>query len=1157
MESQVVDEAHRPRSRPPEKVFAPFEPSGANSSQQPTLRGPSETGELLAEEKALAAQLPDRFQVVKVLGRGSFGVVFQARDARLSRDVALKVLRPEWNAHPTVKARFLQESRAAARLNHASIVRVLEADEFDGIAWQVCDVIDGTSLSRLIAKGSLELHTAVRLIADLADAIDNAHRSGIVHRDIKPDNILVHLGEQEDLVDATVHLTDFGLAKILDDQGYETREGFVVGTPKYLAPELMESNLRCDYKLADIYSLGVVLFECLTGKNPFFASNNMFQRARQETKRVISIRDIDICFPKDLDAVCKKAMAFYPDQRYLTAGKFAEDLRAWLRGSPTEARPLSSTEILWRFAKDSPVLVGLFSTVLLCLIGIAIVQLRANSAFQEQQSELEQANRQLRFNADEANGLKLRYENLAWQAGLREAHQAWGGGNYVTARQRLDQLKSVFPDKQNYPQWQLLNLEMNSQVELLYRGISSVEEVRFVPATRDVVAITERGELLRLSPDGELEKLYDTQGAYGLFSLAAHPTEAKIYFGGAPQELPNYDRSDVKQLDLLTGLIHVLPPQFYTTLESIELNGDGSQILAGARYEFPILISGDDVIARTVPGNRPNRWMGRLNLNGEYFVYQQSETSIAVVKLSDSVELIQTTEVLFDKNSFSNSILFAGTIANSPFMAVVFSDIRAIAIVDCRSWKVVQMLRREATTNVASFASTANGGLLAVGLDNGEVIVWDLRNQPWWYAAMTDEGVSTDLQSSMTEFADTILIKETPSVAMMQESLEPIANLAMSTTPIQSLTFSGSMLYVGTKGGELLRIRMDSLVSEVNSESGENSDGLSRAERLTAVWAKGSGDLFVELEERAWLRISREAIEKQLVELGSELQTGVSSDDSGEVQSARGVQDIDIEKLIGDAIPLRNEATHQDWASVRVSANGKVMAWLENEYEVRMWREGQPTLSQNMPNRERLMSIIGVSPQGDMLLLRGEHHLYYFLDLTGTEPKVTEIQLSAIASHVDWHPNEKKFVVGGDMQMVIEYDYEAETMLKQPLAAPDVNDITYFDNYRKVVTAHGDGILRFTDLANGEVELLTVHRDNISSIAIDPTEQFGLSVDRFGDLKIWSFNPVDIFGSLRNGSRTARRASFRGPSLWVSRNKKQVAATLLESDGMTLRFWNY
>lgn len=1164
MESQVVDEAHRPRSRPPDKVFAPFEPSGANSGHQPTLRGPSETGELLADEKALAAQLPDRFQVVKVLGRGSFGVVFRARDARLSRDVALKVLRPEWNAHPTVKARFLQESRAAARLNHASIVRVLEADEFGGIAWQVCDVIDGTSLSRLIAKGSLGLHAAVRLIADLADAIDNAHRSGIVHRDVKPDNILVHFGEQEDLADATVHLTDFGLAKILDDQGYETREGYVVGTPKYLAPELMESNLRCDYKLADIYSLGVVLFECLTGKNPFFASSNMFQRARQETKRVISIRDIDVCFPRDLDAVCRKAMAFYPDQRYATAGRFAEDLRAWLRGSPTEARPLTSAERLWRFAKESPLIVGLFSAVLLCLAAIAIVQLKANYDDQKNEVKLTKSNEMLMRAIGKADRLraasdeqKVRYENLAWQAGLREAHHAWGDGNYVTARQRLDQLKSVFPDKQSHPQWQLLNLEMNSQIDVLYRGKSSVEEVRFVPATQDIVAITEKGELLKLSAEGRLEKLYDTQGVYSLFSLAAHPTEAKIYFGGTPQELPNYDRSDVKQLDLLTGLFHVLEPQFYTTLESIELNGDGSQILAGSRYEFPILMSRDGNVARTVVGTRPNRWMGRLRLDGECFVYQQSETSLAVVKLSDSVEHIQATEVKFDKEDFSNTILFAGAIANSPFVAVVFADIRGVAIIDCRSWKIVQMLRRDATTNVASLASTADGGLLATGLENGEVIVWDLREQRWWQEAMTDSDKVSKSNSSAVEFTDTILVKETPNVALMQESLEPIANLAIASTPIQSLAFAGATLYGGTKGGDILRIRLNGLAADAEKERKDDVNGIVTEGRVTGVWAKDSGDLFVELSDRSWLRIPRTAIEERLAAGGLETKGTIAKSGSELSPSSIGIQQIDVQDLMEFATVIRGAVPNRDWASIRVSANGKSMAWLENGEELRIWREGKPPFTQHMPGKELLTNVIGLSPQGDMLLLRGEHHRYFFLDLTGREPKVTEIQMPASVSHADWHAREKKFVMGGDLQMIMEYDYGARTMLKHPLNYSDVNDIAYYDNYRKVATAHGDGIVRFTDLATGQVELLTVHRDNISSIAVDPSERFGLSVDRFGDLKIWSLNPVDIFGALRTGSRTATRANFRGPSLWISRSQRQVAVTVLETDSLSLRFWNY
>lgn len=1144
----------------PSNVLYPSADSIAETTATASLmRGPSETGELLESEITLAALLPERFQVIKVLGRGSFGVVFQARDARLARDVALKVLRPEWNAHPTVKARFLQESRAAARLNHAAIVRVLEADEYEGIAWQVGDVIEGTSLSRLIAKGALDQNTIVRFMADLADAIDNAHRNGIVHRDIKPDNILVRLGHKTDMSDATVHLTDFGLAKVLDDQGYETREGLVVGTPKYLAPELMESNLRCDYKLADIYSLGVVLFECLTGKNPFFASSSMYQRARQETKRVVSIRDVSNSYPKDLDAVCKKAMAFYPEQRYTTAGKFAEDLKAWARGLPTAARPLGSLERLFRFAKENPLITSLYSLLLLCFLTIAVVQLRANSLIRVKQAELKQANDDLMLGIEQAEKLRseaqhqeTRYKDLAWQSGLREAYHAWGDGTYTVARQRLDQLRTSYPDFQSRPEWQLLDLEMRSRIDVVSVADSSVEEVRAVPATGDIVAITKAGELLKVDPKNRLSKLYDTEDQYSLFSLAAHPTEAKVYFGGTTENIPTYDLSNVKQIDLASGVMTLLKPTFATTLEAIELNADGSQLIAASRYENPILMSRDGVESNTLIGDRHNRWLGRVVMDTEYFVYQRGVASIELVKLGDDVQQIQSTEVKFDPSDFSNTILFAGALTNSPFLAIAFTDFRGIIIVDCRTWKVVQLLHREVTTNVASFASNSDGNLVAIGLDSGEVIVWDVRQQPWWREYQANKTVP-----SSVEFPQSIDVRGGLAGLVAEGPLSSVGNWSASHAPIQSLTFSGSLLFGGTKGGELLRIDLAGLVNVPRLvDVGET--GASDFVVESAVWAEESGDLFIEGLGGAWYQLSETAIDEALSKLDWKEDGPFIRDDSRlKLREGVGIQDIRLNELMGKATLIRSSTAGIDQLDFRVSADGKVAAWLEKNNELMVWREESTTGAEQIPLAQTVSSVTAVSPLGDYLVLRGLHHRYFILNLTSKKLEVSEVVLPGSVSHIAWHPTKKKFLMGGDMPAVVEYDYgenKANDILK---VGSFISDIAYFDEGQSVVTVHGDGTVQLTNLLTKESDLVSVHRDLVSSMVIDPLGRFGVSVDRFGSVRLWFINPADFIGSLSNGTRTKQRANFRGPSLWFSKNGKQIAATVYEPNGVSLRFWNY
>lgn len=1148
-----MDEVRPTNPMPPDETPAYVGTSAENAAAEPPLRGPSETGEILESEKLLAARLPERFQIIKVLGRGSFGVVFQARDARLARDVALKVLRPEWNAHPTVKARFLQESRAAARLNHASIVRVLEADEYEGIAWQVCDVIEGTSLSRLIVKGVLDQRTIVRFIADLADAIDNAHRNGIVHRDIKPDNILVKLGDQEDLSDATVHLTDFGLAKVLDDQGYETREGMVVGTPKYLAPELMESNRRCDYKLADIYSLGVVLFECLTGKNPFFAANSMYQRARQETKRVVTIRDVSDSFSRDLDAVCRKAMAFYPDQRYPTAGRFSEDLKAWMLGLPTEARPISSLERLLRFAKESPLVTSLYLMLLLCLLAIAVVQLRANSLIRGQQLELTKANGELEKGLKEAENQEARYKDLAWQSGMREAHHAWSDGTYTVARQRLDQLHTAYPDFQSRAEWQLLDLEMRSRIDVVSLADSSIEEVRAVPATGDVVAVTENGKVLKIDPNSEVTELFDTQNQYKLFSLAAHPTEAKVYFGGTTEDVPRYDLSHVKLLDLKTKSVTVLKPPFVTTLESIELDAKGERLIAASRYENPMMMSSDGVRSKSLIGDRHNRWMGRLSLGDEYFVYHRSPTSVELVKLSGNLDESKSTEVRFRPDVFSNTILFAGAITNSPFLVVAFADFRGLTVLDCRNWKVVQILQRDVTTNVSSFASDSTGGIIAIGMDSGEVIVWDISQQNWYRELRT----AAQPQAAV-DFPDVIDVKEDSIDGRTADPLSPLGNWAVSNASIQSLTFRGHLLFGGTKAGELLRVDLRGL-TDVSRYASSNIPETTRETVKSTMWASASGDLFVECLHGKWYRIARDIIDDALAQTSfTSNRPFVSNNRNAFVRAGAGIRDIDIHVLLQKAILIRKPTSGFDPDEVRLSESGNALVWLEQNNELMLWRSNGKTGAVQIPIEEPVEGIVAISPRGEYLILRGENHFCLFVDLTREKNKVTKFPCPDSFSYADWHPSLKRFVMGGEMRQLLEYDYEQKSTIVVEL--PDdaaVTAITYIDEGKRVVTTHGDGVVRVVDLVTKKVESLSIHRDFVSSLVVDPKTRFGLSVDRFGDLKLWFLDPMDIIGSLRHEDRTKMRAQFRGPKLWISKSGKQIAATFFEPDGVTLRFWNY
>ncbi len=186
---------------------------------------------------ASSINLPSRFDLIEELGSGGFGIVYRANDLWLKREVAIKVLRPELLSQPALQQRFLREARAAARLNHPNIVRVLEVSEGPESIWQVSELVEGATLSQHVSQGNIEPRVAARLIRDLVDAVAHAHTAGVLHRDIKPSNILVNQVPGQPLEKATLHLTDFGLARLTDlDTTTLSHTGMLVGTPRYMAP---------------------------------------------------------------------------------------------------------------------------------------------------------------------------------------------------------------------------------------------------------------------------------------------------------------------------------------------------------------------------------------------------------------------------------------------------------------------------------------------------------------------------------------------------------------------------------------------------------------------------------------------------------------------------------------------------------------------------------------------------------------------------------------------------------------------------------------------------------------------------------------------------------------------------------------------------------
>jgi tetratricopeptide (TPR) repeat protein len=350
---------------------------------------------------ATAAWLPDgerpasttprptitHYELLEELGRGGYGVVYRASDTRLGRTVAVKVLKQGALADDADRRRFLTEARAAARLNHPNVVGVYEVGEAAGTPYIAMEYLAGGPLSRRLDGTPLPARAAAELVETLARAVAYAHGQGVVHRDLKPGNVLLASGGREPPGDSpsrspgaspgglrpplagTPKVADFGTARLLDAPADLTPTQAVLGTPSYMAPEQAGGLSRQVGPAADVYSLGAILYELLAGRPPFRAATPFETLVQVRGQEPVAPRRLNPTVPRDLETIALKCLEKDPARRYPSAAELADDLRLFLDGRPIRARPVGVVGKLVRTGRRHPAVATLSAALVVLVLG--------------------------------------------------------------------------------------------------------------------------------------------------------------------------------------------------------------------------------------------------------------------------------------------------------------------------------------------------------------------------------------------------------------------------------------------------------------------------------------------------------------------------------------------------------------------------------------------------------------------------------------------------------------------------------------------------------------------------------------------------------------------------------------------------------------------
>jgi WD40 repeat protein/predicted Ser/Thr protein kinase len=551
-ESGVPPSPHEAATLDPEATRAPTSPQQPTPVLETLTDGPSLPG----------------YEISGVLGKGGMGVVYKARQRGLGRIVALKMILHAEHAGEQERQRFQAEAEAVARLQHPNIVQIYEVGEQRGLPYFSLEYCAGGSLETKLSGTPLPPREAAQLVQTLAEAMQAAHDKGILHRDLKPANVLL-------TEDGTLKITDFGLAKKLGEKG-QTQTGSIMGTPSYMAPEQADGKSKEIGPAADIYALGAILYELLTGRPPFKAATALDTVLQVLSDEPVPVRRLQPKAPRDLETICLKCLHKEPSKRYASAEAMKKDLQRFLDDEPILARPAGRIERGWRWCKRNRAVALSLAAVAVALLGGSIastlfaLQAQRNA---EQASEMAEQAQQEKIHAEQAAEAARRAESHAteqeiqarqlaaslqrnlYDVQINAARKNLDNGLIGIARDELERLRPTRaddPDLRGFEWHHLYRRCLPADHQVLYGSGWTVYTLAWSPNGKQLASASGTGFSIRLwdaATGQQLRVLYGHGGT--VYRVCFSPDGTRLVSAGDDGTLRIWRVANGRQLQVI------------------------------------------------------------------------------------------------------------------------------------------------------------------------------------------------------------------------------------------------------------------------------------------------------------------------------------------------------------------------------------------------------------------------------------------------------------------------------------------------------------------------------------------------------------------------------------------------------------------------------